>query len=297
LADASSGGVWSSGSPSVATISTTGLVTAVASGTDEIYYSISNSCGTVTDSIAVTVTVGASAGTISGASGVCQGASTTLSDGVAGGLWSVSNGRASVSGGVVIGISTGLDTVKYTVTNICGTATTTKPISVNAAPYAGSISGYTSVCAGSSITLSESVAGGTWSSGNSSVATVSGGGVTGVAVGTATISYSVSNSCGTRSATHTVTVVPTDECNTMVNNAANGINGIRVYPNPASDILNIEAPVKVNVSVLGMDGKVLITQHDVTNIDISRLANALYMIMIYDENGLLLKIAKFTKTE
>jgi len=41
----------------------------------------------------------------------------------------------------------------------------------------------------------------------------------------------------------------------------------------------------------------LIAQHDVTSIDISRLANALYMIMIYDENGLLLKIAKFTKTE
>lgn len=62
---------------------------------------------------------------------------------------------------------------------------------------------------GSSITLSNATTGGTWSSSATSVATVGSSGiVTGVAEGTATISYTVSNACGTVAATRVVKVTP-----------------------------------------------------------------------------------------
>jgi choice-of-anchor A domain-containing protein len=55
LSNATSGGTWSSATPSVATISNTGVVTPVASGTSVISYSVTNSCGTTTKSITITV--------------------------------------------------------------------------------------------------------------------------------------------------------------------------------------------------------------------------------------------------
>jgi hypothetical protein len=297
LADASVGGVWGSSNPLRATISSTGVVTGVSTGNDEIYYTISNSCGTVVDSIMITVGTGGTAGTITGPTGVCQGASVTLANSISGGLWSSSNARATVGSatGIVTGITTGLDTIKYTVASACGTAVATRAISINGAANAGVISGFTSVCEGSAITLTESMPGGSWSSSNATKAAVSGGNVTGLAAGTVTISYTVSNGCGTRSATHGVSVVSASVCQTMVNNGNAVSKEILVYPNPATNILRIETPVKVNVSVLSMDGKVILMQKNAIAIDVSQLADGVYMVMIYDENGLQLKIAKFAK--
>ena len=67
------------------------------------------------------------------------------------------------------------------------------------------ITGANDICLGLEIVLSDISAAGVWSSSSSS-ATVSGGVVTGMALGTATISYTISNSCGSRAATKTVTV-------------------------------------------------------------------------------------------
>ncbi len=299
LADAIAGGTWSSSNISVATISGSGVVTGISAGTSEIYYSISNSCGSVTDSISMSVQVFPSAGTITGATGVCQGSAVTLADVAGGGVWSASNARATVGSttGIVTGVTAGLDTIKYTVTNSCGSATASHPISINAAPYPGVISGYTSVCAGMSIALTESVTGGTWSSSNSSVATVSAGTVAGLAIGTVTISYSVTNGCGTRSATHAVSVVSPEVCHTMTGTIKGSEDEISVFPNPASTILNISAPVVVNITMLSIDGKVVIDQKSVTKVDISNLANGMYFVNIFDENGQLLKTMKLAKMD
>ena len=83
---------------------------------------------------------------------------------------------------------------------------------------------------------------------------------------------------------------------TGVNNITTN-DGISVYPNPAASVLNIDAPVKVNVSVLSLEGRVLLTQKEATAIDVSSLSNSLYLVMIYDENNLLLKTAKFAKLQ
>lgn len=80
-------------------------------------------------------------------------------------------------------------------------------VTVNSAPAPATISGGSTLCAGGTLMLSASAIGGVWSSGNTAISTVSSSGaVGGIAAGTGTISYTISNSCGVAVATKTVTV-------------------------------------------------------------------------------------------
>ncbi len=211
--DATTGGAWSSSNTTVATISAGGSVTALAAGTTTISYVVSNGCGTNFAIATLNVTSAPTAGTISGPTSVCPGATISLTNAVTGGSWSSSAvGIATInSSGVVTGVATGTATISYAISSSCGSATTTYTVSVNATPFAGTVSGPATVCRGASITLTDATPGGTWSSSNAGVASVTGGVVSGVATGTATISYTVANTCGSASATSTITVntVPT----------------------------------------------------------------------------------------
>ena len=85
-------------------------------------------------------------------------------------------------------------------------------------PNAGTVSGSTTVCVGSTTTYtSNGLSGGTWSSATPSVATVDAttGVVTGVSAGNATITYTFTNSCGTSSASQTITVNPLANAGTV----------------------------------------------------------------------------------
>ena len=210
LSDNVSGGVWSS-SNSSANVSPAGVVTGVSAGADTISYAVTNSCGTAVTTFTITTNPLADAGVITGPASVCAGgAPISLTESVSGGIWSTSNTNATISStGNVTGISAGTDIISYTVTNICNTATATTMITINAAPYAGNISGPANVCAGSSITLSDTVTGGIWSSSNTTVATISATGVVmGVSGGTIIISYASTNGCGTAYAVIPITVNP-----------------------------------------------------------------------------------------
>ncbi|RYZ54824.1 MAG: fibronectin type III domain-containing protein, partial [Sphingobacteriales bacterium] len=96
----------------------------------------------------------------------------------------------------------------FTVANsLYGTsATSASTFTIKTSPVVEPITGATSVCSGSTITLSTASSAGTWSSSNIDVATVSGGVVTGVIAGTAVISYSISENGCTSSQSLTVTV-------------------------------------------------------------------------------------------
>ena len=146
-------------------------------------------------------------GIISGPSVVCPGASITLSETVGAGAWSVSNGHASIAAGSVHGISAGTDTVYYSLTNLCGTAAANYVVTINPLPFAGTITGPSSVCIGSTITVSDSATGGTWSVSNSHLSH-SGGVLTGVTFGPDSVVYSVTNYCGTALAVKSVAVNP-----------------------------------------------------------------------------------------
>jgi uncharacterized protein YjdB len=204
------GGAWSSTDTDVATIGSTGIVSGVAAGTTTISYLVTGGCGSVAASRVVNVLALPDAGTISGASTICRTTTTTLTSTVTGGTWSSSyaTGASVSTAGLVTGLAAGAYTISYRMTNSCGTSTATFPISVINAPSLSTISGTATVCASATTTLTNTTSGGTWSSTNTGAATIDAttGIVTGVAAGTSTISYNVTNICGSATATRVVTV-------------------------------------------------------------------------------------------
>jgi gliding motility-associated-like protein len=187
---------------------------------------IISTTGLADDSIAVRGVVNAlpTVAATSGTSTVCIGSTTTLANTTAGGVWSSSNTSiATVSAsGVVTGIAAGDATISYMVTNASGCANTlTKTITVNALPTVAAISGTATACVGSTTTLTNTTAGGVWSSSNASISTVNASGVVaGIAAGNATITYTVTNANGCVSAvTKTVTINALPIVTASINNA------------------------------------------------------------------------------
>ncbi|NDC41772.1 MAG: hypothetical protein EBZ77_09515, partial [Chitinophagia bacterium] len=211
MTDTPSGGTWSNAFPALSSVNPiTGTVTGRSSGIDTIIYSVVAGCGNARATKIISVNTVPVVTPISGPASVCAGGAITLTDASTGGSWSsVFPSIATVSAsGVVTGITAGVDTIKYTVSNTCGNTSATYVVTVNTPGVAG-ITGPTTVCAGTTIALADTTAGGVWSSGAASVASVnSTGTVTGVAAGTAVISYTVTNACGTQVATKSITVNP-----------------------------------------------------------------------------------------
>ena len=129
------------------------------------------------------------------------------------------------------------------VKNASGCVTTASAI-VNAqpaTPVVGDITGTTNFAVGTNSTLSSSTPGGVWSSSNTAVATVNASGVvTGVSIGSATITYTVTTDCSS-SKSAAVTIV--SACVTPVFTAINNIN--------TTTVSGCTAPVSYSVSVTG----------------------------------------------
>lgn len=208
LTSTPAGGVWSSSNTAIATVgSATGITAGIATGTARISYTLSG-CRAIQ-----TITINAlpTAGTITGPATVCTGNDILLLNATSGGSWTSSNTAVATVGtlGFVTGITTGSTVISYTVTNSCGSASATKGVTVNTVPATGTIAGPATACMGSTITQTNSIGTGTWSSSNLVIATISGSGVVmPLAVGTTTISYTRTNGCGNASATRVITVNP-----------------------------------------------------------------------------------------
>jgi len=145
-------------------------------------------------------------GAITGTSTVCAGATTILYD-AGGGTWSSSNTAIATAGtsGIVGGVAGGAANIVYTLASGCNTLF---PITVSAAPSA--ITGVTSICEGTTSVLTDTTAGGSWSSSNTAVAIdpLSGIVTAGSLPDTAAISYtSFITGCTTTTAV-TVTTGP-----------------------------------------------------------------------------------------
>ena len=154
-------------------------------------------------------------GTVSGAAILCVASNTSFtSTGDGGGSWSSNNTAAATVNsvtGLVTGVAAGSATISYTVSGTCGSSVSSANITINPLPNPGIVSGSLTVCAGSTTPYtSTGTIGGGWSSGNSGIATVNSitGVVTGVTAGSTTINYTVTNSCGTATATQVITVNP-----------------------------------------------------------------------------------------
>ncbi len=201
----STGGYAWSSDAGVAAVSS-GVVTAVSTGTSIISYGITTGCGAFYATETMTVNATASAGTISGTQLLCMAGPTTSALSTTGdpGVWSI-NGDATInSSGLVTAVSTGFATITYDVGNACGSDQATYTVTIGGNL---SIGGSAAVCAGSQITLPGITPGGTWTTNTyPSVATVTGDLVSGLTAGTTTLSYSVTTGCGTFSDGVVVTV-------------------------------------------------------------------------------------------
>jgi len=240
LSDATTGGTWNGSDIIVASVNSGGIITALSAGSITISYSMSNSCGTAIVTFNDTVNTAPAAGFITGATNICVGAVTTLADGASGGSGTWSTGSSAIamagSGGVVTGFAAGSDVVFYTVANSCGSNSASAMINVDPLPYIEEITGATTVTIGNTASLYDAVAGGSWSSGDPAVATINAAGiVTGVSLGTATISYTMINGFGcTADTAFSVTV----EAASGIKNV-NGNSGYTLYPNPATNEVTV----------------------------------------------------------
>ncbi len=188
LSSADAGGTWASSNTAVASVNASGEVLGVAAGTAKITYMLPTGCRRIVD-----VIVNALPASISGANAVCQGQTTTLSSTTSGGVWiSDASATASVStAGVVSGTTAGVATISYELANGCRR---TQTVTVNVLP--STISGSLTVCSGQSTSLSNSVAGGTWSTSVPSTASIDASGlVTAGTAGTSMVTYTLPTGC------------------------------------------------------------------------------------------------------
>ena len=199
LSDVVPDGTWSSSNAAIAYVSVyTGLVTGIAGGTASISYTTPNGCFNT-----VVVTVNPLVSTISGTTTICIGGNTNLTDASSGGTWSSSDNTIATVGstGIVTGVAGGYASITYTLSTGCSNA-----FNVVVNPYAGIITGPVSVDVDSVITLADAIGGGIWTSSNANASVDGSGDVSGITGGTATISYSVTNVCGTAVATTILTI-------------------------------------------------------------------------------------------
>ena len=220
LSSDSLGGTWSTSDESIATVEPDGDVIAHAAGQVAIYYTITNSDGCSSTAITtVTVYPIPTIEQITGTSDVCIGSTTTFTTATTGGTWTWTSSTTNVatinSSGVITGVSAGTATITYNFTNsqTSCSASATKIVTVLAVPTVADIGGTFSLCKNTTTTLTNSTAGGVWSSNLTNIATVGSitGVVTGVSSGTATISYSVTglNGCTTSVTQAVVVSAPT----------------------------------------------------------------------------------------
>ena len=131
------GGTWSSSNTGVATVnSTTGEVTAIAPGNTDISYTLSVGCNSpVSSTLPVSVGGAGNAGTVSGTSPLCIGATATFtSNGDTGGTWSSSNplvASVNATTGAVTALAVGTTDITYTVNGCVSTSSAFATLTVN----------------------------------------------------------------------------------------------------------------------------------------------------------------------
>jgi hypothetical protein len=178
---------------------TTGA-TLAANATGNYFVTVTNAngCQATSNTIAVTVNALPTASiTANGPTAFCQGANVVLTAAGNGAIVWTNNQNTPA---ITVAAS---GNYAYTITDANGCSATATPtaVTVTALPVVPSITGANNVCAGASTLFANTMTGGAWSSSNGSIASVDAlGSVTGAGVGSATISYQVTqNGCSATS--------------------------------------------------------------------------------------------------
>lgn len=211
-----SGGTWTSSNTAVATISSTGIVTAVTAGTSVITYTTST--GYKTDTVTVTATPVVD--TISGLpSTMCVGNIANLTDATAGGTWTSSNQFMATitASGTLTAVGPGSLTVTYTAANGACTATTTKSTTIYTIPNANiTPQGSLVACTGDILLLNANTGNYSyqWLLNNSPISNATSNSYIATTAGTYSVVESTGGGCAdTASVLFTINPVPTPTIN------------------------------------------------------------------------------------
>jgi len=218
---------------------------------------------------------------ISGPNHICVGSSLSLSETFPGGTWNSSNSAIATVGagtGYLTGISKGTAVISYSVNGIIAMDT----IKVDRLPLPVIIQ------TGNVLSTTVPFPSYQWFY------------ATGALSGATNATYTI----GFNNAFFDVVVTDGNGCSntsnfiyfTAVQNITQTAADIKVYPDPASAVVNIESPVEVNLILTSLDGRVLISKKSVKEIEISKLPPGEYLLNIYDSDSQLkVKTAKVVK--
>jgi len=104
---------------------------------------------------------------------------------------------------------------------------------------------------------------------------------------------------------YTVTVTDSNGCagSSSPYNPSVGIHAIRkgdrivkIYPNPASGVVHIAAGTPVHISISSLEGRLISGYDSAGDIDIRALSSGVYVLRVYDEQGILLATEKLIKS-
>jgi len=235
--------------------------------------------------------------TASGPTSFCAGGSVILTASSGGSSYLWSNGAttqaitASASGSYTV-------TVSYSNGSSATTAATT--VTVNPYPVLSAITGNSNVCEGSTTQLSNSTAGGVWSSFNTALATISASGlVTGVAAGPMQVQYTVTSAAGCASAvTKSMNIMSTynatSQASITYSGGSTGYDGVCLGPNATRGMMfkvTVNNPVSgyypklssITVKRNQISGNQDYNNHDSVCVYYSNNPNATDNSVIYDQ--------------
>jgi len=123
-----------------------------------------------------------------------------------------------------------------------------------------------------------------WSTGGQPVAGATDSTFQPVADGGYAVTVTDSNGCSKTSPVYNITV--------GINDLTAAGMQVRVYPNPSDGTVHIAAPVPVNVTLSGMDGRLLLQQAGATIIDIGGYAAGVYLLRISNTDGVIIGVER-----
>jgi len=201
-----SGGEWTSSDPDIATINNAGEVLAIGEGT--VTFTFENtSTGCVSDVSGQLTVNPVYTVELTGDDSICTGENTFLTP-TSGGTWTSSDPDvATISNiGVVTGVSGGTAYFTFESDYNC---TSPQSATITVTDYTDvTLSGPATLCEESTATITADVAGGTWSSSNSSIVSIdaSTGEITAIAAGNAIIMYNMDPELFINQANHNIEI-------------------------------------------------------------------------------------------
>jgi len=94
----------------------------------------------------------------------------------------------------------------------------------------------------------------------------------------------------------TITSTPVSITGVYVSNVNAASRNVAIYPNPATNMIWVNASEKVNIELYSVEGRMLKRAENAVSLDISQFANGVYMVRLTDAAGHLLQNERLIKT-